>query len=163
MMQTQDKILVVDDDLYNIAILKELLDDHYDLQISSNGEQAVEIVREFQPDMILLDIMMPGMDGYEVCRRLRENSMLRDTKIIMVSARAMRIEQSNGYHVGADGYITKPFDGDDLLEKVRVHLHAKNAKESDQIKSQISRQRQKPNAKHGKGRAYAKEKNIGCR
>jgi putative two-component system response regulator len=132
-MQTQGKILAVDDDPNNIAILEELLEDHYVLKTSSNGEQALEIAPAFLPDMILLDIMMPGMDGYEVCRRLRAHHSLKDTKIIMLSARAMRFEQFEGFRVGADDYITKPFEGDDFLEKVQVHLCPKNAEEQDQI------------------------------
>jgi len=134
-MPTQRKILAVDDDPNNIAILEELLEDHYVLKTSSNGEQALETAPDFLPDMILLDIMMPGMDGYEVCRRLREHHTLKDTKIIMLSARAMRAEQFEGFRVGADDYITKPFDGDDLLEKVQVHLHRQNAEELNQIKT----------------------------
>ena len=128
-MQTEGKILAVDDDPNNITILEELLNDHYDLKTSSNGEQALKIALDFQPDMILLDIMMPGMDGYEVCQRLREHHALKNTKIIMVSARAMRAEQFKGYRVGADDYITKPFDGDEFLEKVDEFLHSKNDKE----------------------------------
>lgn len=128
-MQTQGKILAVDDDPNNIAILKELLDDQYDLKISSNGTHALEIARDFLPDMILLDIMMPGMDGYEVCRRLRKHHLLRETKIIMLSARAMSSEQLKGYQAGANDYITKPFDGDEFLEKVYLHLGPQNAEE----------------------------------
>lgn len=133
-METQGKILAVDDDANNIAILEELLEDRFDIRISSNGEQALEIAREFLPDIILLDIMMPGIDGYEVCRRLREYETLRDTKIIILSARAMNSEQSKGYQAGADEYITKPFDGDELLEKVYVNLDAKYAEEPHEIK-----------------------------
>ncbi len=132
-MQAQGKILAVDDDPNNIAILEELLENRFDLRVSSNGEQALEIAREFRPDMILLDIMMPGIDGYEVCRRLREHDGLKDTKIIMVSARAMNSEQLEGYHAGADDYITKPFDGDEFLEKVHVNLNLKNAEEVHRI------------------------------
>ena len=99
-MQTQSKILAVDDDDNNIAILKELLEDRYDLKISSNGEEALRVAREFQPDMILLDIMMPGMDGYEVCRRLREHRALKDTKIRRpVLALAPKGFLQNGKHV----------------------------------------------------------------
>ena len=136
-MQTQAKILAVDDDSNNIAILEELLsDDHVDLKISSNGEQALQLARELQPDIILLDIMMPGMNGYEVCRRLRENPTLKETKILMLSARAMNSEKLKGYHAGADDYITKPFDGDEFLERVRIHLRPKNAQEGDPLTSE---------------------------
>ena len=127
-MQAQGKILAVDDDPNNIAILEELLKNNYDLRISSNGEQALEVAREFLPDMILLDIMMPGKDGYEVCRLLREHHTLKETKIIMLSARAMNFEQLEGYRAGANDYITKPFDGDELLEKVHLYLGPKKCR-----------------------------------
>lgn len=126
--------MAVDDDPNNIAILKELLDDHYDLKISSNGKQALEIARDFLPDMILLDIMMPGMDGYEACRRLRTYPLLKETKIIMLSARAMSSEQLKGYQAGANDCVTKPFDGDEFLEKVYLHLGPQNAEELDRVK-----------------------------
>ena len=137
-MQTEGRILAVDDDLNNIAILEELLDGNYELKISSNGEQALKAAPEFQPDMILLDIMMPGKDGYEVCRQLRKHPMLKKTKIIILSARAMNSEQQEGYRAGADDYITKPFEGDELLEKMQIHLGTKNIEESEQIKSEVS-------------------------
>lgn len=137
-MQTQRKILAVDDDPNNIAILEELFDGNYDLKISSNGEQALEIAREFLPDIILLDIMMPGMDGYEVCQQLREHDILKDTKVIMLSARAMNSEQLKGYRAGADDYITKPFDGDELLEKVRMHFRSRDIYEADSIKEDVT-------------------------
>jgi DNA-binding response OmpR family regulator len=137
MMQTQAKILAVDDDSNNIAILEELLsNDHFDLKITSNGEQALQLARELQPDIILLDIMMPGMDGYEVCRRLREHPTLKETKILMLSARAMNSEKLKGYRAGADDYITKPFDGDEFLERVRIHLRPKNIEQADPLTSE---------------------------
>ncbi len=121
-MRTRDKILAVDDDPTNIEILKELLDEDYNLKTAATGEQGLEVARDFQPDIILLDVMMPGIDGYETCRRLREDTALQHTKIVMVSSRAMESEQLKGYEVGADGYITKPFDGDEFLAKVRGYL-----------------------------------------
>ena len=137
-MQVQGKILVVDDDPNNITILEELLADDYELKAATTGEQALEIAQDFRPDMILVDIMMPGMNGYEVCRRLREHSTLKYTKIIMVSARAMASEQLEGYMAGADDYITKPFEGDELLAKVRVYPHLKHAEEVDQMKHEVT-------------------------
>jgi CheY-like chemotaxis protein len=119
-MQIQKKILVVDDDPNNIVIVGELLGDDYDLKTATTGEEALEIALDFLPDIILLDIMMPGIDGYDVCRRLREHSTLQYAKIIMVSAKAMVSERLKGYEVGANDYLTKPFEEDELLEKVRV-------------------------------------------
>jgi len=116
-MQIQKKILVVDDDPNNIVIVEELLGDDYDLKTATTGEEALEIALDFLPDIILLDIMMPGIDGYDVCRRLREHSSLRYTKIIMVSAKAMVSERLKGYEVGANDYLTKPFEEDELLER----------------------------------------------
>lgn len=137
-MQTQEKILAVDDDPNNVAILQELLEDDYDLKVATTGEQALEIVQDFQPDVVLVDIMMPGMDGYQVCRRLREDATLKHTKIIMVSARAMVSERLKGYEAGADDYITKPFDGDEFLAKVRVHLRLKHAEDIDHIRNEVT-------------------------
>ncbi len=137
-MQVQEKILAVDDDPNNITILKELLDDNYDLKAAATGEQALEIAQDFRPDIILVDIMMPAMDGYEVCRRLREHCTLKHTKIIMVSARAMVTERLEGYKAGADDYITKPFEGDELLAKVRVYLHLKHAEEVEQMRHEVT-------------------------
>jgi len=136
-MQVKGKILAVDDDPNNITILKELLDDNYNLKTSATGEQALEIAQNFRPDIILVDIMMPGMDGYEVCRRLREYCTLKNTKIIMVSARAMVTERLEGYKAGADDYITKPFEGDEFLAKVNVYLRLKHAEEKEEDLDQM--------------------------
>lgn len=133
-MQRQGKILAVDDDPNNIAILEELLAQDYDLETTTSGEQALEVAQTFQPDVILLDIMMPGMDGYQVCQRLRELGAFKDTKIIMVSARAMVPERLEGYKAGADDYITKPFDGDEFLAKIQVYLRLKRAEEADRAR-----------------------------
>jgi len=137
-MQVQGKILVVDDDPNNITIMKELLDDNYDFKAATTGEQALEIAQDFRPDIILVDIMMPGMNGYELCRRLREHCTLKYMKIIMVSARAMVTERLEGYKAGADDYITKPFEGDELLAKVRVYLRLKHVEDMDQMRYEVT-------------------------
>ncbi len=137
-MRIQGKILAVDDDSNNISIIEELLEDYYDLKVAMTGEQALEIAQEFQPNIILLDIMMPGMNGYEVCRRLREYNTLKHTKIIMVSARALVSERLEGYKAGADDYITKPFDGDEFLAKIRIYLHLERAEEVEQIRHEVT-------------------------
>ena len=121
-MRTQNRILAVDDNSESITIMEELLGEAYDLKTATTGEEALQIALDFLPDIILLDIMMPGMDGYEVCRRLRGHSAIRHTNIIMVSAKVTPQERLKGYDVGADDYITKPFEDKELIAKVRIYL-----------------------------------------
>ncbi len=136
-MQQQNKILIVDDNPTNVLILEEMLGESYRLQTATCGEDALTLAQGFKPDLVLLDIMMPGLDGYETCRLLREKRALRHTKIVMVSAKAMLEERLHGYDVGADDYITKPFEQEELLAKVRVYLRLKSVEEVDQLKSDM--------------------------
>ncbi|MBA7615752.1 Transcriptional regulatory protein WalR [subsurface metagenome] len=124
-MQEKSKILAVDDNSINLAVIEELLGSQYNLMTVSTGIDALKMAQEFRPDLIILDIMLHGMDGYEVCQQIRKSSSLRDTKIIIVSAKAMTSERLKGYQVGADDYLTKPFDGEELLAKVCAHLRPK--------------------------------------
>jgi signal transduction histidine kinase len=133
----QHRILIVDDHPANLAILEEILGDQYTLQTATCGEEALALASDFQPDLILLDIMMPGLDGYETCRRLRAHPTLRHTKIIMVSAKAMLSERLQGYEVGADDYLTKPFEEEELVAKVRVYLRLKAVEEVDALKTHV--------------------------
>jgi DNA-binding response OmpR family regulator len=125
-VQNKSKILAVDDNSINLAVIEELLQDQYHLVTVSTGTEALKVAQQFRPDLILLDIMLHGMNGYEVCRKVRKTSSLKHTKIIMVTAKAMESEQLEGYQVGADDYLTKPFDGDELLEKVSFHLNQRS-------------------------------------
>jgi signal transduction histidine kinase len=136
-MQSQDKILAVDDDAVDIMIVKKLLDRDYEFRTASTGEQALEIATDFQPDIILLDNILPGIDGREVCQRIRADSRLRHTKIIMVSGKTMVSERVEAYEAGADDYITKPFDEEELLAKIRVYLRLKSVEEVDQFKTNV--------------------------
>lgn len=133
----RSKILIVDDNPTNIEVVEELLDDSYDLRSATTGEEALQAASDFQPDVILLDIMMPGMNGYEVCQHLRKNQALRHTKVIMVSAKAMTSERLAGYEAGADDYVTKPFDNSELLAKIRVYLRLKSSEEVSLLKSNV--------------------------
>jgi DNA-binding response OmpR family regulator len=121
-MQQIKKILTVDDESLNNEIVQEILSYDYDVKTATTGDEALKIAPDFQPNLILLDIMMPGMDGYEVCRRLRANSALRDTTIIMVSAKEAIEDKVKGYEVGASDYISKPFTEEGLRESVSFFL-----------------------------------------
>lgn len=136
-MVTRAKILAVDDAEDNLFVLEELLGGEFHVCTVKSGERCLDVAQEFQPDLILLDVMMPGIDGYETCRRLRTDPALRHTKIIMVSAKVMPDERLAGYEAGADDYIPKPFDGEELIAKVRVYLRLKSVEEVDRLKSEL--------------------------
>ncbi|MBN2314034.1 MAG: response regulator [Sedimentisphaerales bacterium] len=121
-MQKKKKMLAVDDNTDNNAIVEELFGDHCDLRTATTGEKALEIVQTFRPDVVLLDIMMPGMDGYEVCRRLREQPAFEDIKILMVTAKGALEDRVKGYEVGANDFITKPFEEENILESVEFFV-----------------------------------------
>jgi CheY-like chemotaxis protein len=119
-MTSDFRILIVDDDAMNIDILMDSLEEEYDVRAAESGEEALEIIPQYNPDVILLDIMMSGIDGYEVCRRIREDDTYKSVKIILISGRAMEDERQKGFAVGADDYITKPFDVDDIADKIKL-------------------------------------------
>ena len=135
--QNNAKILVVDDDPLNIEIIEEILCDDYDILSADSGTTALAAAADFHPDVVLLDIMMPDLDGYEVCRRIRNNDRLSLTKIILVSAKPMLEDRMEGYKAGADDYITKPFNPEELLAKVKVFLRLKSIEEVERIKSDL--------------------------
>lgn len=134
-MNTKTHVLIVDDDPRNIRILYEILGDSFILTSSPDGEQALEEVEKHTPDLILLDIMMPGIDGYEVCRRLKNSDKYKDIKIILVSGKALTEERVKGYESGADDFVTKPFDMDEILAKVNVFSKLKSMEEVNKLKS----------------------------
>ena len=117
-MKMRKKILAVDDDPTCLEIIKEALSEHYELRTASTGKEVLEIAPKFIPDLIMLDIMMPGIDGYEVCQRLREDLDFKSTPIIMVTAKTKSEEMIEGMKAGAEDYITKPFEVEDLMESI---------------------------------------------
>jgi two-component system sensor histidine kinase/response regulator len=136
-MSSVHKILIVDDDKLNIEIMKEILSSDYRCLEAYSGEEALKAEKAFKPDLILLDIMMPGIDGYEVCRRIRAEETDRFTKIILVSGRSQTQDRLLGYAAGADDYLTKPFNDEELLAKVRVFLKLKSLEEINAMKRNI--------------------------
>ena len=136
-MQTNFRVLIVDDIPHNVEILETSLEDKYILETASSGEKALEIIPRFRPDLILLDIMMPGIDGYEVCRRIKANEHLNYIKIILVTGKALVEERLKGYEVGADDYVTKPFVIRELEAKIKVFLNLKRSHEIDQLKTDL--------------------------
>lgn len=114
-METKPRILIVDDNPINLAILEEILTSEYRLIFAQNGIDAIRLAVRYSPDAILLDVMMPDMDGLETCRQIRKSVLHNQPAIIMVSAKAMPSEQVAGLNAGADDYITKPFDEGELL------------------------------------------------
>src|SRR6185437_13265932 len=120
-MNIPARILVVDDNQVNLEICEEILGHEFEVLMASNGNEALRLAQQHKPQIILLDIMLPGTDGLEVCRRLRRLPETRWSTIIMVSAKAMPSERAAGVAAGADAYITKPFDFDDLLTAIHAH------------------------------------------
>ncbi len=128
MASRKASVLVVDDDARVLRMMRRILDlEGYQTLTASNGEAALNVFDEHSPDLILLDIMMPGLDGYDVCRRVREFSQL---PIIMVTAKESDQEKVKGLDAGADDYITKPFSSQELAARVRAVLRRANAWES---------------------------------
>lgn len=115
-------VLIVDDTETNIDILLDILGEEYDVAVAMDGESALEAVEEDLPDLILLDIMMPGIDGFEVCKRLKGNTETANIPIVFVSALTEAKEKRKGLDLGAVDFITKPFDSSEIQTKVKQHL-----------------------------------------
>jgi signal transduction histidine kinase len=135
--ESHGSILIVDDHPRNVAILVKILAGKYRVTTAASGEEALASFSDFHPDLVLLDVMMPGIDGYETCRRLRSMREGRAAKILMVSAKAMVSERIVGYEAGADDYIVKPFDELELLAKVRVYMRLKSVEELGRIRAEM--------------------------
>jgi putative two-component system response regulator len=131
MIVQRAQILIVDDESFNITILVDLLKDDYKTLIAKNGEQALKRAQsKNQPDLILLDVMMPVMDGYEVCRQLKRNPDTRDIPVVFVTAMGAGEDEKKGLDLGAVDYITKPFIPPVILARVRNLLQLKEARDS---------------------------------
>ena len=113
------KILIADDEPNIVVSLEFLMKQQgYEVKVARDGEEAFAAVAAFGPDLILLDVMMPRMSGYDLCQKVRENAAWQDIRIIMLSAKGRDVEVTKGIAGGADAYVTKPFSTKDLLAKV---------------------------------------------
>jgi phosphoserine phosphatase RsbU/P len=138
-------VLVIDDSPENIDLLNGLLKQDYKIRVALNGEKALKIARsEAPPDIVLLDIMMPAMDGYEVCRRLKADPKTRDIPIIFVTAKSDESDETKGLEIGAVDYITKPFSPPIVRARIKTHLALKNnLKELQRVYKIIASQKER--------------------
>ncbi|QTN27493.1 hybrid sensor histidine kinase/response regulator [Rhodoferax sp. AJA081-3] len=123
-------VLAVDDTPENLAVVNALLRGLYKVKVASNGEHALAIAAAAVPDLILLDIMMPGLDGYEVCRRLKDDPATRDIPVIFLTAKSDEAGEQQGFDLGAVDYITKPISPPLLLARVKAQLSLKEARDA---------------------------------
>jgi putative two-component system response regulator len=118
----QQSILAVDDTRANVDMLLAILGDYYEVSVAMDGSTAVDMALRFQPDLILLDLMMPGMDGYAVLERLKANPQTAEIPVLLVSALSEVQDKTRGFALGAVDFVTKPFEIEELLARVRTHL-----------------------------------------
>ena len=126
----EQKLLIVDDEAHICMFigqtLEELEDEGVNFFTAENGEQALEIIQTEKPQLVFLDVMMPKMNGMEVCRRVKKELGLNDVFIVLLTAKGQELDRQKGQEVGADVYMTKPFDPEKILEKAIEVLQLQN-------------------------------------
>ncbi len=138
----KSRILIVDDNVSNIDVLANLLQPLYNLMVAMNGQEALDCCfKKNKPDLILLDIMMPGIDGYEVCRQLKEQEKTKDIPIIFVTARSNEDDEVMGFEAGAIDFIVKPVQELTLLARVATHLELSNLR--TKLRGQVEKRTEK--------------------
>lgn len=125
MSEDKAKILIVDDEPFNINLLNAVLKADYKIMVATSGAQALKGAAAGKPDLILLDIMMPEMDGYEVIRRLKADDATQNIPVIFITAMGNAEDETRGFELGAVDYITKPFNRSVVKARVRTHMHVK--------------------------------------
>lgn len=144
-IESRMTVLVVDDTADNLALMSRLLNDRYRVKLANSGQKALKIAQsETPPDLVLLDVMMPGMDGYEVCRRLKAEPKTRDIPVIFLTAKAEVEDEQSGLALGAVDYITKPISPPIVLARVETHLNLKKAADflrdqNDYLEAEVQR------------------------
>ncbi|MBF0353404.1 MAG: response regulator, partial [SAR324 cluster bacterium] len=130
--ETLPVILIVDDTPTNLTVLSEALKAEYRIKVATNGLIALDIIRKDKPVLVLLDIMMPELDGFEVCRRIKQQPESRDIQVIFITAKSNPVDEEEGLNLGAVDYITKPFSLPIIRTRVRNHVRLK--RQSDQLR-----------------------------
>ena len=133
--KSKKKILIVDDGLAIRHLTESIFAQDYETESSADGEEAIVKLAAFRPDLILLDVEMPKLDGLETCRRIRADPRFRFTKIVFVSGNISLVDRLAGYRAGGDDYVTKPYDRGELFAKVKTLLRLKNEEELNHLKS----------------------------
>lgn len=124
------RILVVDDEPINLQIMRHILKEHCNAAYANNGSKAIELAEKIKPDLILLDVMMPEMDGFEVCSLLKKNPETAEIPVIFLTAKVETEDLLRGFTLGAVDYITKPFRKEELLARVKTHIRLRQAEEA---------------------------------
>jgi len=122
-MDSKYRILVVDDEPYNLQIMRQILRDRYDASFVTDGERVPELAHKMHPDIILLDIMMPGMDGYRVCELLKSDEELCEIPVLFISSLSDTGDKVKAFEVGGVDYISKPFQKQEVLARISTHLN----------------------------------------
>ena len=128
-MSDKPAILVVDDETINIELLADLLEDDYDVSFATGGEQALALAASDRPDLILLDVLMPGMDGYDVCARLKQDVTTAGIPVIFITALGDTEAETRGLDLGAVDYVTKPISPAIVRARIRNHIEVKRARD----------------------------------
>ena len=138
MIHSKRRVLIIDDEPFTIEILATVLGHDYTIIVANNGEEGLKCARQHpSPDLILLDVMMPKMDGYEVCRRLKQSCETRDIPIIFLSAKSDVLDEENGLQIGAADYITKPLSAPIVVFRVRNQIELASARNALEVQNEI--------------------------
>jgi len=120
-MNDKQKILIADDELYIRLLVKDILEPEFTVVEASNGEEAVSTARAEQPDLVLMDILMPKLDGYTACYAIKNSEQTKDIPVVMLTGVGHELNRQLSQEMGATSYITKPFNPEDLLDKARQY------------------------------------------
>ena len=118
-MAKNKKILIIEDEPSIAEAERLILEDHFKVHVASDGEKGFVMAQKLRPDLIILDLMLPKRGGYDICFNLRQDDVLKAVKILMVTAKNLPLDKDKGMLVGTDDYLTKPFEAEELLNRVR--------------------------------------------